>query len=140
ESHNLEGAIRAESEGQPILNYNTRILGRKGVMEVVVLVPPHNLSTILPKFRDLLKDYEYKSGQTDAEDRPADKMAKYGLAALITGGAVAVAAKTGLLTVIALFFKKAWKLLVIGVVAVVSFFKRLLFGRSARSDTSADAH
>ena len=109
-------------------------------VNLVLIVPPDNLSTTLPKFRDLLKDYEYKSGQTYAEYKSGDKIAKYGLAALITGGAVAVAAKTGLLTAILLFFKKAWKLLVVGVVAVLSFFKRLIFGRSARSDTSADAH
>jgi uncharacterized membrane-anchored protein len=139
ESHNLEWAIRAESEGRPILNYNTRILGRKGVMEVVLIVPPDNLSTILPKFRDLMKDYDYKSGQAYTEYKSGDKIAKYGLAALITGGAVAVAAKTGLLAGLVLFLKKGWKLLVFAVVAVIAFFKRIIFGRSARSDTSADA-
>jgi uncharacterized membrane-anchored protein len=108
-------------------------------MEVVLIVPPDNLSTILPKFRDLLKEYDYKSGQSYAEYKSGDKIAKYGLAALITGGAVAVAAKTGLLTALVLLFKKGWKLVVIGVVAVLSFFKRLIFGRGAKSDTSADA-
>lgn len=39
-SHNLEWAIRATSEGRQILNYNTRLLGRKGVMEVVLIVEP----------------------------------------------------------------------------------------------------
>src|SRR5688572_16520698 len=34
QTHNLEWAIRGESEGSPVINYNTRMLGRKGVMEV----------------------------------------------------------------------------------------------------------
>jgi uncharacterized membrane-anchored protein len=35
-----EWAIRAESQGEPIVNYNTRLLGRKGVMEVSLVVAP----------------------------------------------------------------------------------------------------
>ena len=138
ETHNLEWAIRAESEGSPIVNYNTRLLGRKGVMEVSLVVEPDKLSATLPTYQGLLKDYSFTAGETYAEYRKGDKLAQYGLAALITGGAVAVAAKTGLLTAFLLFFKKAWKLLIVGVVAVFSFFKRLIFGRGARSDTSAD--
>ena len=130
-THNLEWAIRAESEGRPLLNYNTRLLGRRGVMEVVLVCDPDKLAETLPSFKELLAGYAYKTGENYAEYRPGDKLAKYGLTALVAGGAVAVAAKTGLLTVILLFFKKAWKLVVIGAVAVVSFFKRLIFGRSA---------
>jgi uncharacterized membrane-anchored protein len=134
ETHNLEWAIRAESEGRPLLNYNTRLLGRKGVMEVVLICSPDNLPTTLPAFKELLAGYSYKVGEKYAEFRPGDKVAKYGLAALIAGGTVAVAAKTGLLASIALLFKKAWKLVVVGVVAIVAFFKRLIFGATARQE------
>jgi len=54
-SHNLEWAIRAESEGRLILNYNVRVLGRKGVMEVILVVPPEQLTITLPAFRTLLE-------------------------------------------------------------------------------------
>ena len=134
-THNLEWAIRAESGDRPIINYNTRLLGRKGVMEVILIVKPDALADTLPTFKELLKDYSFKSGESYAEFRQGDKLAKYGLAALITGGAVAVAAKTGLLTAILLIFKKAWKLVVIGAVAVVSFFKRLILGKGRTSPT-----
>jgi len=134
-THNLEWAIRAESGDRPIINYNTRLLGRKGVMEVILIVKPDALADALPTFKELLKDYSFKSGESYAEFRQGDKLAKYGLAALITGGAVAVAAKTGLLTAILLIFKKAWKLVVIGAVAVVSFFKRLILGKARPSPT-----
>ena len=134
-THNLEWAIRAESGERPIINYNTRLLGRKGVMEVILIVKPDALADTLPTFKELLKDYSFKSGESYAEFRQGDKLAKYGLAALITGGAVAVAAKTGLLTAILLIFKKAWKLVVVGAVAVVSFFKRLILGKGRTSPT-----
>src|SRR6266704_1426392 len=112
-THNLERAIRATSEGRPILNYNTRLLGRKGVMEVVLIVEPDKLSDTLPAFRNLLAGYEFKTGQTYAEYRPGDKVAKYGLAALVVGGAAVGAAKLGLFAGLAVLLKKAWKLVVL---------------------------
>jgi uncharacterized membrane-anchored protein len=129
QTHNLEWAIRAESDGRPVINYNTRLLGRAGVMEAVLVINPTNLSATLPKFQEVLTGYHYKSGQNYAEYRQGDKLAKYGLAALVTGGAAAVAVKTGLLSAIILFFKKAAKLVVVAVVAIGAFIKRLVFGR-----------
>jgi uncharacterized membrane-anchored protein len=131
-THNLEWALRAEVEGQPLLNYNTRLLGRRGVMEVVLVCSPDKLSETLPAFKELLAGYAYKPGETYAEYKQGDKLAKYGLTALVAGGAVAVAAKTGLLATILLLFKKAWKLVIIGLVAIGAFVKRLIFGRSER--------
>ena len=125
-THNLEWAIRATSEGRPVLNYNTRLLGRKGVMEVVLVVGPEELPATLPEFKKLLADYKYQSGQTYAEYKPGDKVAKYGLAALVVGGAAVGAAKLGLLGPLILLFKKAWKLVVIAVVAVVASFTKIL--------------
>ena len=129
-THNLEWAIGAESEGRPIVNYNVRLLGRRGVMEVILVCDPEKLTEILPAFKELLAGYSYKQGETYAEYKQGDKLAKYGLTALVAGGAVAVAAKTGLLTAILLFFKKAWKLAIIGLVAIGAFIKRVIFGRS----------
>mgnify|MGYP000569067512 CR=1 FL=1 len=55
ETQNLEWAIRGESEGEQVVNYNTRILGRKGVMEVKLVVDPDKLQATLPPFRSLLE-------------------------------------------------------------------------------------
>ncbi len=132
-THNLEWAIRATSEGRQILNYNTRVLGRSGVMEVVLVVAPDKLTETLPEFRKLLQDFSYKTGQTYAEYRAGDKVAKYGLSALVVGGAAVGAAKLGLFAWVAVLFKKAWKLIVIGVVAVATGIRKLFSGRSGRS-------
>jgi uncharacterized membrane-anchored protein len=131
-THNLEWAIRATSEGQPILNYNTRLLGRKGVMEVVLIIDPDKLAETLPTFRTLLAGYNYQSGQTYAEFRPGDKVAKYGLAGLVLAGAAVGAAKLGLLGPLILILKKAWKVVVIAIAAVAAAIKKVvgkIFGR-----------
>jgi uncharacterized membrane-anchored protein len=132
-THNLEWALRAETEGQPLLNYNTRLLGRRGVTEVVLVCSPDQLNEVLPPFKELIAGFSYKPGETYAEYKQGDKLAKYGLTALVAGGAVAVAAKTGLLAGLILFLKKGWKLVVVGVIAIAAFLKRLVFGRERQT-------
>lgn len=125
-THNLTWAIRATSEGRAILNYNTRLLGRKGVMEVVLICAPEEFSKTLPAFNGLLANHKFQSGESYAEYKPGDKIAKYGLGALILGGGAVAAAKLGLLGPVILFFKKAWKLVVVAIVAVAAMFKKVL--------------
>jgi uncharacterized membrane-anchored protein len=137
-THNLEWAIRGRSEGRDILNYKTRFLGRKGVMGVVLIVEPESLPETLPTFRNLLATYSFQTGQNYAEYRPGDKVAKYGLAALIVGGAAVGAAKLGLFAWLAVFLKKGWKLVVVAFAAVVTGIKKFfgkLFGRKPDSGT-----
>jgi uncharacterized membrane-anchored protein len=135
ETHNLEWAIRGESEGEPVVNYNTRVLGRKGVMRVTVVGDPGEVKTAMPDFKQLMAGYNFAAGQTYAEFKPGDKVAKYGLAALVVGGAAAGAAKLGLFAWLAVFFKKAGKLVIVAVVAVAvaakKFMGRLFGGRSS---------
>ena len=135
ETHNLEWALKFESEGHLVVNYNTRLLGRRGVMEVQLVVDPDRLSASLPAFKQLLKGYQFKSGEKYAEFRQGDKLATYGLAALVTGGAVAIAAKTGLLTALILFFKKFAKLAVLAVLGAAAWVKRLVTGKGRSSDS-----
>jgi uncharacterized membrane-anchored protein len=135
-THNLEWCIRGTSEDHAILNYNTRLLGRKGVMEVVLIVDPEKLPETMPAFRNLLANYSFQTGQTYAEYRPGDKVAKYGLAALVVGGAAVGAAKLGLFTSLLLIFKKAFKLVIVAVVAVIAAIKKFfakIFGRRQTS-------
>jgi uncharacterized membrane-anchored protein len=129
ESHNLTWAIRVESDRGQSVNYNTRLLGRKGIMSVNLVADPEKLSGTLPEFKQLLTKYDFQPGQRYAEYRQGDKIAKYGLTALVLGGAAAAGAKLGLFAWLAVALKKAWKLIVIAVVAIVGFFKRLVLGR-----------
>ena len=118
-SHNLEWAIRGESDGAPVINYNTRLLGRQGVMEVTLVASPTTLAETLPKFKTMLAGFDFKSGKRYSEFRAGDKIAEYGLTGLIAGGTTAVLVKSGAL-------KWLWKLLVAGAIALSAFFKKLL--------------
>jgi len=117
-THNLEWAIRAQSEGAPVVNHNTRVLGRAGVMEVTLVTDPTTLAATLPKFKTMLEGMEFKQGHRYAEFRAGDKTAAYGLTGLIVGGGTAALVKTGA-------FKWLWKLLVAGAAGVAALAKKL---------------
>jgi uncharacterized membrane-anchored protein len=119
-TNNLEWATRLRTEeNEELVNYNTRLLGRTGVMRVTLVTEPGNLENALPSFQNIISDFTYKSGYRYAEYRQGDKIAKYGLTALVVGGATAVAAKSGLL-------KGLWKLIVAGAVGVAAFLKKIV--------------
>jgi len=117
-THNLEWAIKAQSSGAPVVNHNTRVLGRGGVMEVTLVTNPALLAETLPKFKAMLAGFEFKQGQKYAEFRAGDKTAAYGLTGLIVGGGAAVALKTGA-------FKWVWKAVVAGVAGIAALAKKL---------------
>ena len=117
-TRNLVWAIRGRSEGELVVNYNTRRLGRSGVMNITLVVDPQDLDAVIPEFNSLMRAYNFASGNRYDEFRVGDKVAKYGLAALVTGGAAAVAVKSGLL-------KWLWKAIVVGVLAISGAIKAL---------------
>lgn len=117
-THNLEWAVKATSEGFPVVNHNTRMLGRGGVMEVTLVTDPTALAETLPKFKTMLQGFEFKQGHRYAEFRAGDKTAAYGLTGLIVGGAGAALVKTGA-------FKWLWKALVGAAVGVSALVKKL---------------
>lgn len=128
----LEWAVLAQIEGtdSQVVNYNTRLLGRRGVMEVVLVADPDDLQASIAEFKKLLPGFDYNAGETYAEYKKGDRVAAYGLAALITGGAAAVASKKGVFAAIALFFAKAWKLVLIGFVAIGAALRKIFAGKS----------
>ena len=115
--------------GGETINYNTRILGRKGVMRVTV-VPMGSLDDSLPVFSDCLAGYDFKDGNRYAQFVDGDKLAKVGLAALVVGGVGAAALSTGLLA-------KLWKLIVLAVVGIASAIKKLFNKLMGRPDEEA---
>jgi len=120
---NLTWAIRIRGKNGESVNYSVRILGREGYMSVDLVLGPEELAGSIPQFETLLAGYGYTQGNRYAEYRKGDKLAAYGLTALVAGGAGAVAMKTGLLA-------KFWKLIVVVVLglfaAVKRFFKTIL--------------
>ena len=126
-THHLEWAIRGRDQktGEEVVNFNTRILGRGGVMSVVLVSSPDALAASISELKNGLQGFDYLAGQKYAEYRPGDKVAKYGLAALITGGAAAVAVKTGLWKVVVGALVAGWKFVVAAVVALLAGIRNL---------------
>ncbi|HQV34285.1 MAG TPA: DUF2167 domain-containing protein, partial [Calditrichia bacterium] len=61
-TNNLEWAIRMQDdEGNHIINHNTRILGRRGVMRVTLVVNPESLDEVLPLYKNYLDGFAYQS-------------------------------------------------------------------------------
>ena len=124
-THNLVWAIRGRSDTTDVVNYSTRILGRRGVMQIDLVASPEDLAASLPQFQAALTGLTYSPGNSYAEYRQGDKIAKYGLTALIVGGAAVAAAKSGVLA-------KLLKPLIIGVMglfaALARWFKRVFGG------------
>jgi uncharacterized membrane-anchored protein len=130
QTHRLEWAIRGRDKrtNEEIVNFNTRILGRGGVMSVLLISSPESLTAGITELKGNLAGFDYLTGQRYAEYKPGDKIAKYGLAALITGGAAAIAVKTGLWKVIVGAVVAGWKFILAGIIALFGgisrFFKR----------------
>jgi uncharacterized membrane-anchored protein len=123
--------MRAASGGESV-NWSVRVLGRKGVMNVDLVLGPEGLDAALPKFEALLDTFEYTDGERYAQFTAGDKIAEYGLAALIVGGGAAVAAKAGL-------FQKLLKPLLIGLAAVAAFGKKIWGWITGRSKAQGEA-
>lgn len=121
-THNLEWATRLSSDNGIVVNYNTRILGRGGVMSVTLACDPDKLDDVLPQFKSALRGFSYTSGNRYLEYRKGDRTAEVGLSALILGGAAAAAAKTGA-------FKWLWKGIVVVALAIGGFLKKIFGGK-----------
>jgi uncharacterized membrane-anchored protein len=118
----LEWAIEAVSENLPVVNFNTRLLGRKGVTSATLVADPEALDAAVAEFKGVLTGFDYLAGERYADVQEGDRMAEYGLAALIAGGGAAVAAKSGLL-------KSLWKVLAAAGAAVAVWLGKIFRGR-----------
>lgn len=94
--------LRADGEQGVTVNVTTKILGRSGYTSAILVTSPETLEKDLPDFKQTLKNFDYISGEKYSEWKQGDKVAAYGLGALVLGGAAAVATKKGGFKLIAL--------------------------------------
>ncbi len=122
----LEWGLRLrDDKGRMNVNYTSRLLGRTGVMSGVLVASPQTLGEDMKSFGAALRGYEFVAGEKYAEFKSGDKIAEYGLAALVVGGAAAAAAKSGLLKSLGKFL---W-VIIGGAIAGGWALLRKLFGR-----------
>jgi uncharacterized membrane-anchored protein len=126
ETRRLEWGTRLiDGQNQVTVNYTIRILGRSGVMTAVLVSDPQSLEHDVADFKAALRNFDFIAGERYAEFRQGDRVAEYGLAALIVGGAAAAAAGSGLLKGLG----KLIGLAVFGGVAGIGAFFRRVFRR-----------
>lgn len=118
--------ILKDDTADQTINYNTRVLGRKGIMTVQLVASPEKFDSSLVEFKDALKGFHYKQGERYADYKAGDHVAEYGLAALVAGGALAIGTKKGFFAMIAAFFAAAWKIVIPVFVGLGVWVKRLL--------------
>lgn len=122
----LEWGMRLRDEkGRMHVNYTSRLLGRSGVMSAVLVSSPQSLAEDMKAFNATLAGYDFVPGEKYAEFKSGDRIAEYGLGALVLGGAAAAAAKAGWLK----FLGKFWIVILAGLAVAWSFIKKLFVRR-----------
>jgi uncharacterized membrane-anchored protein len=129
--------VRNKDDNEESINHSVRLLGRRGVMNVDLVAGPEDMVMAIPAFDSVLTEFSYFTGHSYAEWKPGDKVAEYGLTALVAGGAGLAAAKLGL-------FGKMWKwiigllmalkkFVIVVIVAIGAFFRKL-FSRGSKAE------
>jgi uncharacterized membrane-anchored protein len=96
QNNRLEWGTLLRSEDKSlVVNVSTRILGRSGYTSAILVTSPATLETDLQDFKTALKNFQYVSGEKYSEWREGDRVAAYGLGALVLGGAAAAASSKG---------------------------------------------
>lgn len=104
------------------LNYNIRILGRRGVLVLNAVADMKQLAVIKGETKNVLSAVEFNDGHRYTDFLPGkDKAAAYGLAGLIVG---ATAAKAGFFKVLLVGILAFKKVIFMGLVALAAALKR----------------
>lgn len=128
-SHNLEwGTVMHTDSGEQVVNYTSRMLGRDGVTKAILVSDPASFSGDLAQYRTAVAGFAYQPTKRYEDHREGDKMAAYGLGALVAGGAAAAVVKSGLFAglfaAILKFGAAFYKLIIVGVVALWAALRR----------------
>lgn len=117
-------ALRFGHDPDTVLNYNVRLLGRKGVLILNAIGVPSQIGEIKASIPGLLANVTFAKGQRYADFDPGlDEVAAYTIGGLVAGK---VLAKVGLFAVVLKF----WKLGMLALAAAWAGVKRFFgFGK-----------
>lgn len=131
DTHRLVWSMSARHKGDAAdapmsINYNTYALGRDGYITLNLITSLHDIPQDKAHAQTLLSALDFSEGKRYADfNSSTDKVAEYGLAALVGGVA---AKKLGLFAMAAAFLAKFAKVFLLGGIAVLGgltkFFKR----------------
>lgn len=111
------------------LNYDVRVLGREGVLSMNAVASMPQLASIERDMKDLLRVASFNEGyRYEDYKHGTDRMAAYGLGALVAGGLAAKAGLFAKLGVLLLAFKK---FIILGLAALGGAVAKIFRGRKA---------
>jgi uncharacterized membrane-anchored protein len=120
-------------QGDNTLNYDIRMLGRRGVLVLDAVASMNQLGEIEKQTPQILSMVDFNGGSRYADfDPKVDKVATYGIAALVAGG---IAAKLGFFKLIWVFLLAAKKFIVIAFVAVAAWLRKIFGKRKSDGPT-----
>jgi len=112
---------------QHTLNYDVRVLGRTGFLSLNAIAGIGDSAAVQAGMQQLLPMVEFDPGQRYADFNPStDKLAAYGIAALVAGG---IAAKVGLFAKFGAILLAAKKIILVAVAAIGAWIKKLFGGK-----------
>ncbi|GAB3345291.1 DUF2167 domain-containing protein [Lysobacter tyrosinilyticus] len=135
-SKKLYWAKELQSEGAEhrTVNYDIRVLGRRGFVSLNAVARMNELAEVKTGMQQLLPMVEFDAGSRYADyDKSSDKVAAYGIAALIAGG---IAAKAGLFAKLGVLLLGLKKALIPLVMLVGAFFKKIFGFFSRKKDNT----
>ncbi|MDP5170293.1 MAG: DUF2167 domain-containing protein, partial [Bacteroidia bacterium] len=110
-----------DSEGNT-LNYNIRVLGRKGFLTMNAIGDIDVLPQVNQHLNEVLASVEFTPGNMYSDfDPDLDEVAAYGIGGLIAGK---VLAKAGFFVVLLKF----WKIIAVAIAGAFAVFKKKIFG------------
>jgi uncharacterized membrane-anchored protein len=133
-SHRLVWSLSSRDKGAPAsaeqgVNYNTYLLGREGYVSMNLVTGRDVVESQKPIARTLLAALEFDKGKGYGDfNSSTDRVAEYGLAALVGGVA---AKKLGLFALMAAFFAKFAKLIIFGAIALGAVVVKMFKGKNA---------
>lgn len=114
------------------LNYDVRILGRKGILSLNAVSTMNELGLVKNDIDKVLHIASFTDGNRYKDFDPGiDKVAAWTIGGLVAGK---VLAKAGLLAIVGKFLLSAWKFILIGLVAAWGAITRLFKRKKANED------
>jgi len=122
------------ADSDPTINYNTYVLGREGYISLNLVTSESTVDQDKVAAGQLLSAVDFNGGKRYADFKPStDKVAAYGLAALVAGVA---AKKLGLLALLGVTIVKFAKVIAIAVAAFGAGIARWFKTRLGRKEAS----
>ncbi len=127
-------SLQFDDSPKPTINYDVRLLGRKGVLQITTIAPLTELAMVSDASKAVLAKTEISTGNRYEDFKPGiDKVAAYGIGGLIAGGLLL---KSGFFAIIGKFILLAIKPILIGL-AVVGGGIAKLFSKKKKAQDQA---